>query len=45
MAAVAGFLVPIYQRRIVAEEALLADELDGYEEYSGRTRRLVPYIW
>jgi protein-S-isoprenylcysteine O-methyltransferase Ste14 len=44
-AGVVGLLVPIYQRRIVAEEALLADELDGYQQYSGRTRRLVPYVW
>jgi protein-S-isoprenylcysteine O-methyltransferase Ste14 len=44
--AVVGVLVgDAYRRRIQAEEALLRRELPGYVEYSGRTRRLVPFVW
>ena len=44
--AVVGVLVgDAYRRRIQAEEALLRRELPGYVEYSGRTRRLIPFVW
>lgn len=42
---VAALLVPAYVHRIEAEEALLDRELPGYEEYRGRTKRLVPGVW
>ncbi|MNY49513.1 hypothetical protein D3C86_1849450 [compost metagenome] len=32
--------------RIVGEEALLVDELEGYEAYRQKVRyRLLPYVW
>ena len=32
--------------RIVGEERLLADELEGYAEYRKKVRyRLIPFIW
>lgn len=38
--------LPIIARRIRDEEALLAQELDGYSEYLDRVRwRLIPHIW
>ena len=44
--AVVGVLVgDAYRRRIQAEEALLRRELPGYVGYSGRTRRLIPFVW
>jgi protein-S-isoprenylcysteine O-methyltransferase Ste14 len=44
--AVVGVLVgDAYRRRILAEEALLRRELPGYGAYSGRTRRLIPFVW
>lgn len=42
---IAALLVPMYARRIDAEEALLDRELPGYSEYRGRTKRLVPSVW
>lgn len=44
-AAVGGLLGWAYRDRIRAEEALLRRELPGYEDYSRRTWRLVPFVW
>ncbi len=43
--AVAGLLGFAYGRRIEAEEELLRRDLPGYQEYSRRTWRLIPFIW
>jgi protein-S-isoprenylcysteine O-methyltransferase Ste14 len=43
--AVAGLLIPTYRRRMDIEEQLLIKELHGYEEYCGRTKRLIPGVW
>jgi protein-S-isoprenylcysteine O-methyltransferase Ste14 len=38
--------VPILMLRILDEERMLRDELEGYEAYSRRVRyRLVPGLW
>jgi protein-S-isoprenylcysteine O-methyltransferase Ste14 len=42
---VAGLLSWAYRRRITAEEELLRRELPGYAAYSGRTKRLIPFVW
>lgn len=42
---VAALLVPPYVHRIGTEEELLARQLPGYDEYRGRTTRLVPRVW
>jgi protein-S-isoprenylcysteine O-methyltransferase Ste14 len=43
---IAAAIVLILAVRITREERLLADELDGYEEYRRRVRyRLLPLIW
>jgi protein-S-isoprenylcysteine O-methyltransferase Ste14 len=34
-----------YQRRIAAEEQLLARDLPGYGAYQARTKKLVPFVW
>ena len=39
-------IIPVIVMRITDEEAVLANELDGYREYSKMTRhRLIPWIW
>jgi protein-S-isoprenylcysteine O-methyltransferase Ste14 len=43
--AVGALLRIAYQRRIVAEEALLRRELPGYDAYRARTKRLIPLVW
>jgi protein-S-isoprenylcysteine O-methyltransferase Ste14 len=43
--AVGALLGIAYQRRIVAEEALLRRELSGYDPYLARTKRLIPLVW
>ena len=45
VALVGGLFGRAYGRRIAAEEALLARDLPGYVAYSGRTKRLVPFVW
>jgi len=42
---VGGLLALAYHRRVAAEEALLRRELPGYDAYSRRTKRLIPYVW
>jgi protein-S-isoprenylcysteine O-methyltransferase Ste14 len=43
---IAGAMTALFAFRIVREERLLADELDGYREYRQRVRyRLLPLIW
>lgn len=43
---VVGALLGVaYHRRVGAEEALLRRELPGYQEYSKRTKRLIPFVW
>jgi protein-S-isoprenylcysteine O-methyltransferase Ste14 len=38
--------IPILVRRIVMEDRLLREKLDGYAEYAGRVpHRLVPGLW
>lgn len=38
--------IPIIAKRIRNEEQVLADELDGYQEYLQRVKwRLVPHVW
>ena len=38
--------IPIIVRRILDEESLLLNELDGYKEYCANLRwRLIPFIW
>ena len=44
--AVGGLLTLLLAGRIVGEERLLVDELDGYVEYRAKVRyRLVPFVW
>jgi protein-S-isoprenylcysteine O-methyltransferase Ste14 len=43
--AVAALLGTAYQRRIVAEEAMLRRELPAYEAYRAQTKRLIPLVW
>jgi protein-S-isoprenylcysteine O-methyltransferase len=43
--AVGALLGTAYQRRILAEEALLRRELPGYDAYRARTKRLIPVVW
>jgi protein-S-isoprenylcysteine O-methyltransferase Ste14 len=45
LALVGGLLGRAYQRRIAAEEQLLARDLPGYAAYQARTRKLVPFVW
>jgi protein-S-isoprenylcysteine O-methyltransferase Ste14 len=45
VATVSGLLGRAYKRRIAAEETLLRRDLPGYVAYSGRTKRLVPFVW
>jgi protein-S-isoprenylcysteine O-methyltransferase Ste14 len=45
LALAGGLLGRAYQRRIAAEEQLLARDLPGYGAYQARTRKLVPYLW
>ena len=45
VAVVAGFLGLAYRDRIRAEEELLRRQLPGYEQYTRRTWRLIPYVW
>jgi len=45
VALVGGLMGRAYQRRIRAEETLLRRDLNGYASYSGRTRKLIPFIW
>ncbi|HEY6471931.1 MAG TPA: isoprenylcysteine carboxylmethyltransferase family protein [Acidimicrobiales bacterium] len=42
---VAALLAPAYVHRIATEEELLVRDLPGYDEYRGRTTRLVPRVW
>lgn len=42
---VAALLVPAYVHRIDAEEELLERDLPGYDDYRGRTKRLLPHLW
>jgi protein-S-isoprenylcysteine O-methyltransferase Ste14 len=42
---VGGLLALAYQRRVAAEEALLRRDLPGYEAYTKRTKRLIPFVW
>ena len=38
--------IPIIVKRIINEESVLSNELDGYAEYKQKVRyRLVPYLW
>jgi protein-S-isoprenylcysteine O-methyltransferase Ste14 len=42
----AALLVPVLVWRLVLEEAFLAANLDGYDDYRSRVRyRLAPFIW
>jgi protein-S-isoprenylcysteine O-methyltransferase Ste14 len=42
----AALLVPIIVRRLIREDAFLADNLAGYGDYCSRVRyRLAPVIW
>jgi protein-S-isoprenylcysteine O-methyltransferase Ste14 len=45
LALTGGLLGLAYQRRIAAEEELLARDLPGYEDYQARTRKLIPFVW
>ena len=39
-------IVPLFAARILREEKVLKEELDGYAEYMDRVRyRLVPFLW
>jgi protein-S-isoprenylcysteine O-methyltransferase Ste14 len=42
---VGGLLALAYHRRVAAEEALLRRDLPGYDAYSRRTKRLIPFVW
>jgi protein-S-isoprenylcysteine O-methyltransferase Ste14 len=42
---IAALLGRVYQKRITAEETLLARALPGYTDYSHHTKRLVPFVW
>jgi protein-S-isoprenylcysteine O-methyltransferase Ste14 len=42
---VGGLLGRAYERRITAEERLLARDLPGYLGYARRTWRLIPLVW
>jgi protein-S-isoprenylcysteine O-methyltransferase Ste14 len=42
---VGGLLGLAYHRRVAAEEALLRRDLPGYQAYSKRTKRLIPFVW
>ncbi len=42
---VGGLLGLAYHRRVEAEEALLGRKLPGYEAYTKRTKRLIPFVW
>ena len=42
---VGGLVGLAYHRRVSAEEALLRRDLPGYEAYSRRTKRLIPFVW
>lgn len=38
--------IPIIVKRIINEESILSNELDGYAEYKQKVRyRLIPYLW
>ena len=38
--------IPIIVKRIINEESVLSNELDGYAEYKQKVRyRLIPYLW
>jgi protein-S-isoprenylcysteine O-methyltransferase Ste14 len=45
VAGVGGLVGRAYSRRIVAEEELLRRDLAGYRDYTGRTWRLIPFVW
>jgi protein-S-isoprenylcysteine O-methyltransferase Ste14 len=34
-----------YRRCMAVEEELLADQLPGYADYRGRTKKLIPFVW
>jgi protein-S-isoprenylcysteine O-methyltransferase Ste14 len=41
-----GLMLPFLLWRLLDEERLLARDLPGYREYTGRVRyRLIPYVW
>ncbi len=42
---IAALLGRVYQKRITAEETLLARALPAYTAYSHHTKRLVPFVW
>lgn len=42
---VTALILPIYVRRMTAEETLLSEQLPHYDEYQARTKRLVPSVW
>jgi protein-S-isoprenylcysteine O-methyltransferase Ste14 len=43
--AVVGLMGRAYRRRIAAEERLLRRTLPEYAAYSGRTNKLIPFVW
>jgi protein-S-isoprenylcysteine O-methyltransferase len=45
LATVAALLGRAYHDRIAAEEELLRRDLPGYDAYSRRTKRLLPFVW
>lgn len=45
IALVAGLMGRAYHQRIIAEEDLLRRELPGYVDYSGHTKKLIPFVW
>lgn len=42
---VMALILPIYVRRMEAEETLLSEQLRHYDEYQARTKRLIPSVW
>jgi protein-S-isoprenylcysteine O-methyltransferase Ste14 len=42
---ITALMVCAYQRRIATEEKLLLRVLPNYGDYSGRTKKLIPYVW
>lgn len=45
VALVGGLMGRAYHQRITAEEELLRRELPCYVDYSGRTKKLIPFVW
>ena len=38
--------IPLIARRIINEEKVLAEGLEGYEEYRERVKyRIIPFVW